>query len=82
MARKPKNRKVDTIEAAAILGIAEVTLRKWRKRNYGPPYYRHGPGKGRIFYLTDDVIRWREMIVQSGGGTGEPSSAAQEKQRD
>jgi Helix-turn-helix domain len=48
---------LSTREAAAILSLAEVTLKLWRRRGVGPRFVRYnstGP-KGRIFYLRPDL---------------------------
>ena len=46
---------IDEKEVARITGIALSTLRNWRHRGVGFPYYK-GPGGRMVRYLLDDVI--------------------------
>lgn len=45
-------------ETAEILGIAEITLRLWRQRAEGPPFYR--VGRRYVRYRLGDVLDWRK----------------------
>jgi hypothetical protein len=49
------NSSHDTPGAAAIIGVAEGTLRNWRSRDEGPAYHRCGK---RIIYLQADLDRY------------------------
>jgi predicted DNA-binding transcriptional regulator AlpA len=47
---------IDSIEAAALLGIAEPTLRQWRSEQRDQPvYYKTG---GRVRYKVRDIESW------------------------
>lgn len=72
--REFSTRRLSTVEAAARLRLAEVTLRKWRKRGYGPKWYRIGPGRGTIYYLSVDVDAWLATLPESDGTRGALSS--------
>lgn len=43
-------------EFVAHSGISHATLKAWRRKDYGPPYFRRG---GRIFYDTEDFAAWK-----------------------
>ena len=45
-------------QAAAYLGLAEITLKMWRRWDKGPPYYRIGRN---IFYAQEDLDDWLAM---------------------
>ena len=49
-------RWIDERGVAQITGAALSTLRNWRHRGTGFPYYK-GPGGRMVRYLYDDVIR-------------------------
>lgn len=52
--------------AAAHLGIAEGTLRKWRMRSFGPRFQRIG---GKIRYLRADLDNWlKDQFVDDAFG--------------
>lgn len=55
---------LNTAEAAALLGVAEITLRKRRCATYtgpaGPPYTR--TKFGRIVYSRAALVAWNELI--------------------
>ena len=76
-------KRLNTVEAAVRLDQAEVTLRKWRKRGYGPPWYRVGPGRGTIFYLEHEVDAWLVNVTLQArdGASGAFDSVTHEKRR-
>lgn len=43
------------------LGVSRWTLWNWRKRGYGPPFYKVG---GRLFYKVRDLEKWLEARRQ------------------
>jgi hypothetical protein len=48
-------------QAAEVLGLKPNTLRKYREKRTGPPYYRHGAGqRTRVRYKYSDLLAWRE----------------------
>ena len=52
--------KINTRAAAKIVGVSEATMRGWRSRDQGPPFWRKGRG---IFYDADEVKRWAKGRV-------------------
>lgn len=46
---------VDAADVAAILGIAEKTVRNWASLRSGPPQYRFG---GAARYSVSEVYEW------------------------
>jgi DNA-binding transcriptional MerR regulator len=42
-------------EAAKELGLSPNTLRIWRKRGKGPPYYKVGK---KVIYTSGDLAKW------------------------
>jgi len=42
-------------EAAAYLGVSEITLEQWRFKKTGPKYYK--PSKI-IYYMKEDLDAW------------------------
>lgn len=44
-------------EAAEMLGIAVATLRRWRSKREGPPWYRMGHA---VRYMKEDIDRFIE----------------------
>jgi hypothetical protein len=53
----PKNRPLDTKEAAELLGAHYNTLEQYRFRGEGPRYFSP-PGTRRVWYSEVDVLRW------------------------
>jgi hypothetical protein len=44
-----------------MIEVSVETLRAWRRRKHGPPYYREGnPDRGRIYYFPEDIQAWRQ----------------------
>lgn len=43
--------------AAALLGLPPDTIRAWRRRNQGPPYYRMETA---IRYAKHELVEWRD----------------------
>lgn len=58
--------EMDTIAAAALLGLSEKTLRKWRCTGEQPAlrWYKRF---SRVFYLLDDVESFRDSATSAGG---------------
>ncbi len=54
--------RVNTDTAAQILGIAPITLKRWRADDKGPAYYRRGRF---IEYDVKDLEAYEERIVPS-----------------
>jgi DNA-binding transcriptional MerR regulator len=47
--------KLSPKQVAQLLHVTTETLRVWRLRKTGPPWYRQ---VGRVFYLKSDVESW------------------------
>lgn len=41
--------------------LSHRTLEKWRMTGDGPPFHRFGRGRGRIFYLIEDLDAWAKQ---------------------
>jgi predicted site-specific integrase-resolvase len=54
-----KAKFLNTRRAAAALGVAVSTMKRWRKEGLGPEYIRSETG--RIRYLTVEVLAYREQ---------------------
>ena len=49
------------LEAAAVLGVAEGTLRVWRCTGKGPRFTKYGSNsRGKVVYRYDDVKAWMD----------------------
>ena len=46
-----------TRQAARVVGVAEVTLKRWRAHGSGPAFYRRG---SRVLYIAEEVQAWGE----------------------
>lgn len=57
----PKQR-LDTKEAAKLLGRKVNTLEKWRQKGKGPKYRKH---VGSITYMLKDLLEWDESCVRN-----------------
>ena len=65
---------LDTIEAAALLGISKYTLERLRYTGGGPIFVKIG---ARVTYEMDDLIAWRNSRKRrSTSDTGESQHAA------
>lgn len=52
-------RLLSTKEVAEVVGLTDQTLRQWRMRGEGPPYYRVGDGRRyRVRYDIEKVEAW------------------------
>lgn len=50
---------IDTRTAAAMVGVAPVTMQVWRGRGKGPRYYKVGPSRtGAVRYRRGEVLRY------------------------
>jgi hypothetical protein len=58
----------NSTSAAAYLGIADGTLRKWRMRRYGPRFQKIG---GEIRYFFADLDAWLEEQFVDGAEGGD-----------
>ena len=47
---------MNTKQVAHHLGLSEATIKRWRKENYGPKWYRIG--KRFVRYKLSDVLEW------------------------
>lgn len=56
-----KAKFLNTSRAAAALGVAVSTMKRWRTEGRGPDFIRSETG--RIRYLTVDIIAYREQDV-------------------
>ncbi len=59
-------------QVARLLGIEVETLGSWRRKGYGPRWYRIGK---KIKYVHADLKSW--MSQQASGGAGEHLTAEQ-----
>jgi predicted DNA-binding transcriptional regulator AlpA len=73
--KKPAESLISTADAAARIGMAEITLRLWRWRDnpHQPPYVRIGPH--RVRYDVAALDKWLESR------THQPGSKARSKDR-
>jgi DNA-binding transcriptional MerR regulator len=62
----------DESAAAKELGLSPTTLRIWRQRDKGPPYFKLGD---RVLYATEDLTRWLMTKRIVPGRTQETKSA-------
>ena len=66
--------------ASKLLPVSQPTLRRYRMKGQGPPYWE-GPN-GVIKYKKADVLAWRELYYREGGappgvdGSGAADEAA------
>ncbi|MFC2153440.1 helix-turn-helix transcriptional regulator [Actinomycetota bacterium] len=52
-------RLLSTKEIAKAFGLTDQTLRQWRMKGEGPPYYRVGDGeRNRVRYDAEKVKAW------------------------
>lgn len=47
---------------AGVIKKSIVTLARWRRKKYGPPFVKEG---SRVLYDTDDYRAWRERQKRS-----------------
>lgn len=52
-------------DAAQALNVHPHTLKRWRRRNYGPKPVKVG---GRLYYRACDVERWLDSLMPCAGG--------------
>lgn len=48
--------RLNPAQAADLLGVKRETLRAWRHRGEGPPFYR--VTRSTVWYLRADVVAW------------------------
>jgi hypothetical protein len=60
---------LDPVTVARILGVEVETLGAWRRKGYGPPWYRIGK---KIKYSAAELDVW--MKAQMNAGTAPPAS--------
>jgi len=60
---------LDSIKVARLLGVEVETLGAWRRKGYGPPWYRVGKN---VRYTETDLRLWMNGQAQRG-----PSSPAE-----
>jgi predicted DNA-binding transcriptional regulator AlpA len=58
--------RLDSREVAELLGVHEVSVRRWRSKNQGPPFERFGRSGRVVRYRLSEVERYRRE--QTGGG--------------
>lgn len=51
---------LDTKAVGRIIGVAEITLRKWRMGGFGPPFIKLGSN---VRYRLSDVDHWLSTRV-------------------
>jgi len=56
---------LDEKEAAGYLRLSVFSLRAWRSRDEGPPFYRVG---NRVVYKLGEIDRWMEKHRVKGNG--------------
>ena len=60
---------INTRQAAAEIGLAEVTLKLWRQRGKGPPYTKLGDSaQARVMYPRAEFDAWLEARMIRPGG--------------
>jgi len=63
MAKRNEDDLINTPEAAAIVGLAAITMERMRWRGDGPPWYRIGAKL--IRYKRAEVIAYKKKITTS-----------------
>lgn len=53
----PKHRPLDSAETAEILQVHENTIRQYRLRGDGPPFFSP-PGTRRVWYSERQILEW------------------------
>lgn len=68
--------KLDTKAVAHLLGRSERTIKRWRQRGYGPPYYKVNEefGQPSILYQYSDVQTWLARHRHTPATSGARSS--------
>jgi hypothetical protein len=51
----PPTGMLNEADAAARLGNKPQTMAKWRQRNFGPAFFKHG---AKVFYRIADLDSW------------------------
>lgn len=64
---RPKQRFLNTTQAAVRMGIKRLTLARWRTEGKGPRYHKVG---GRVLYDPDDIDEW--LDDQRRSSTSDP----------
>lgn len=54
----PDEPAISTTMAAALLNISPKTLREWRRRGEGPPFYKLTAQM--VVYTRTEVLEWRD----------------------
>jgi len=54
----PELETYSRVEAAARLGVATSTLKKWAIEGRGPAYSRTGTVRGKTIYSATDLAEW------------------------
>ena len=62
-------KRINTNNAAKIVGVQPQTMRAWRCRGRGPRYTRLGGARGRCVYNVDELERW--LAERTYGSTSE-----------
>jgi excisionase family DNA binding protein len=52
-------------DVARLVGVSVHTVRSWRHRGLGPPFYRVG---GAVRYRRAEVLQWHLLTRQRGDG--------------
>jgi predicted site-specific integrase-resolvase len=60
---------LDSTRVARVLGVEVETLGAWRRRGYGPRWYRIGK---KIKYAEADIRAWMNAQVNGGLSTSQP----------
>jgi predicted DNA-binding transcriptional regulator AlpA len=72
---------VNTAQAAARIGVAEITLRRWRwlQNPNQPPFIRVGP-RG-VKYRVSDLDRWLDGQTHRPGSQDKNRSPSRQRRR-
>jgi hypothetical protein len=54
-------------EVSALIRVAIMSLRRWRREGKGPPFRKLG---SRVVYSRDEVIGWAEAQARTSTTTG------------
>lgn len=53
--------RINPDKAAEIMGVSKFTLKSWRTKGIGPPYYKRSIGKRHfVEYEDTELIKWLE----------------------
>lgn len=58
------DRAITTAQLSRRIGVAEITIRKWRMNNKGPKWHKYD--NGTVRYYMSDVLQWEKHGKRKG----------------